>query len=197
MAARFNDSTVLYASNRITYNGVLLAQGSITQAGQSINKVNTRPNTFMADILPLFKQHARIDWPDDDRLCQLYLKAAISRIEQWCEMPIAPASYDWDAKALIAGHTIVELPFRNTIAAGDVFNFELLIGRKFVKTPTTWPMHLEVGFTSGDDCPDDILLSIFEMALGLYEMRSNPEMASMYAADIMNGNLSRYYVPRC
>jgi hypothetical protein len=151
----------------------------------------------MTGLLPLFKQHARIDWADDDRLCQMYINAAISRIEQFLEMKITPASYTWDpSRALCARHKYLELIFRNATNDGNWVDFDRYRAKKIVPIPATWPLAMEVGFDSVNDIPDDLMLSIFEMALGLYELRSNPEMLNIYARDVMTGNLSRYWVAR-
>lgn len=183
--------------NLAARNGTIYSSSFSAQSGETLVKRPPRQNTFMEELVELFKQHARIDWADDDRLCQLYLNSAISRIEQWCEMPIYPASYDWDpSSAMSAQHQFVEILFRNSIIEGNWVDFDQYRARKIVPVPSEWPLRIEVGFTSVEDCPDDLLLSIFEMALGLYELRSNAEMAGVYAHDIMVGNLSRYWVSR-
>jgi len=195
----YTDATTTYSSALMPWNGMDSTNpsgGTLCAGGETLKRITTRTNTFMDDILSLFKQHARIDWVDDDRLCKLYLNSAISRIEQFLELPITPATYEWNAESKVTCHDCIELPFRNTTLDGKQFDFELLRGKKVVDKPTTWPMTLEVGFTSGDDIPDDLLLSIFELALGLYELRSNSEMTNIYARDIMAGNLSRYWVAR-
>jgi hypothetical protein len=191
----FNDPSTTYSSSFMPWNGVDMGGG--TSGGEILIQLPTRPNTFITGLLSLFKQHARIDWADDDMLCRLYLGAAISRIEQFLEMKIAPASYEWDpSRALCARHRYLELIFRNATNDGNWVDFDRYRAKKIVPIPTTWPLKMEVGFDTVTDCPDDLVLSIFEMALGLYELRSNPEMSGMYGREIMTGNLSRYWVAR-
>jgi hypothetical protein len=190
----FNDPRTTYSSSFMPWNGLNMGTSS---GGEILIQVQTRPNTFMAELLTLFKQHARIDWTDDDVLCRLYLGAAISRIEQFLEMKIAPASYEWDpSRALCGHHKYLELIFRNATNDGNWVDFDRYRAKKIVPIPPSWPLVMEVGFDSLLICPDDLVLSIFELALGLYEMRSNPEMVNMYAREVMTGNLSRYWVAR-
>ena len=162
-----------------------------------VRTTDTRTVTLLADLLTVFKQHTRISWADDDALCEMYLNAAMSRIEQWTVMPILPAAYAWDASAANIVSEKVYLPLRNCALAGEQFGFELLIAPKRIATPTTWPVLLEVGFATGAEMPDDIKLSIFQLAASLYELRSNAEMQGIYAQEIMAGNLARYWVARC
>jgi hypothetical protein len=150
----------------------------------------------MADLLPLFKAHARIDFATDDALCELYLSAAISRVEQWTMMPIAPKAYNWGVSDSYKYCTNYVLPLRNTVLVGDQFGFELLSAAKVIPAPVAWPLVLEVGFAAGTDMPADIMLGLFELALTLYQQRSNTEMIDAYATAIMNGNFQRYWVPR-
>jgi hypothetical protein len=90
-----------------------------------------------------------------------------------------------------------QLPLRNCALLGDQYGFELLIANKIIAKPVQWPVLLEVGFTTGSSMPADLKLSVFELALSLYENRSNHEMQEVYARQVMMGNLSRYWVPRC
>jgi hypothetical protein len=158
---------------------------------------DSRTNTLLADLLPLFKKHGRILSVEDDELCLMYLSGACSRIEQWAMLPILPAAYLWSEPQPMPPDGFLFLPLRNAVQAGDQFGFDLLIAAKRITPPTTWPMHLEVGFAAGADVPLDLKLGIFELALALYELRSNPEMIDVYAQVVMNGTLSRYWVPRC
>lgn len=157
--------------------------------------VDSRTDTLIDELLPIFKAHARIGFPDDDELCKLYLDSAISRIEQWCMMPIAPRAYNWELKNYSASQCV--LPLRNSVIQGEQAGFELLIAPKLIDVPASWPLLIEVGFDSGDDMPSDLKLGIFHLALALYEMRSTPEMTEVYSQNVMNGSLSRYWVPRC
>lgn len=161
--------------------------------------VDSRTDTLIADILPLFKKHARISVSEDDDLCELYLNGALSRIEQWTMMPILPKAYDWSQPTYLQGNdseTGVFLPLRNAVPAGEQFGFELLVAAKFAPLPATWPMHLEVGFSAGSQIPLDLKLAAFELAQALYELRTTPEMVDVYADSVMKGSLSRYWVPR-
>ena len=202
MTVAFSDPRFTWNSTLTTYNGAESAPpsgaGGDDCCAETLRRLPTRPSTLRAELLTLFKQHARIDWADDDALCNMYIGAAISRCEQWCQMPIAPATYAWEAGVASQGAANIRLPFRNTIAAGAdcQSGFELLIAPKCMPRPDVWPVKLECGFTKLADVPDDIVNAIFAMALGLYEMRSNPEMQGIYAEDVMAGNLSRYWVPR-
>lgn len=177
------------------YNGMFGAQ---QDSGQYLSiALDSRTDTLIDDLMTLFKAHARIDFPDDDELCKLYLSAAISRIEQWAMMPIAPAAYSWDAsKAVVGTSDGVYLPLRNSVMPGDQFGFELLIAPKKIPMPANWPIVIEVGFSAGADMPSDLKLGIFSLALALYEARSNTEMQDVYASNVMNGSLSRYWVSR-
>lgn len=152
--------------------------------------------TLITDILPLFKEHARIDFPNDDALCKMYLGAAISRIEQWTGMPVAYNEYTWEIAEQYQTYEMYQLPLRNCNMSGIQHGFDDLEAPKWIPAPTTWPVTLEVGFLAGADVPDDIMLSIYELALSLYQQRSNTEMLNVYAAEIMQGNLGRYWVPR-
>jgi hypothetical protein len=154
------------------------------------------PSTLTEDIMPMFKQHARIDFPDDDDLCKLYLNAAMSRIEQWTGMPVKFATYEWLVGENYQTYEMYQLPLRNTVMAGMQHGFDDYQAPKWVPAPSVWPLEIEVGFATGADMPDDIKLSTFELALSLYQQRSNTEMINVYAETIMAGNLSRYYVPR-
>lgn len=176
-----------------TYYNLTFPDGTLKPA------TDTRTVTLWADLLPEFKAHARIAVANDDSLCTLYLKAAAGRMEQWCEFPIAPKAYDWSGpNPLPTDQSLgVVLPLRNTVVDGEQFGFELLVAPKQVTWPASWPMLLEVGFASGDDMPDDLKTALFELALALYDLRSNPELQGVYAREIMAGNLSRYTVMRC
>lgn len=173
-------------------NGWMLIEriGSLTRIA------NATDPTFTTDLLPLFKQHSRIDFPDDDDLCLLYLNAAISRIEQWTGMPVKFATYEWLIAEQFRTYEMYQLPLRNCNMPGIQHGFDDLQAPKWIPAPTTWPVELEVGFFELDGTPDDIVLSIFELALSLYQQRSNTEMLNVYAETIMSGNLTRYYVPR-
>lgn len=153
-------------------------------------------STLITDILPMFKQHARIDFPDDDDLCKMYLGAAISRIEQYTGMPVLWNTYTWEIAQQFLGPEWFELPLRNCNTPGIQHGFDDLQAPKFIPAPATWPVDLEVGFNTGDAMPDDIKLSIFELATALYQQRSNSEMLNVYAEVIMAGNLGRYWVAR-
>lgn len=187
----YSDSRIMWSSGGWTYNVLAGASPTLTP------RVDTRTNTLIADLLPIFKRHSRIAFNDDDDLCELYLLSAISRIEQWCYLPIAPVSYDWAVPETMMDFQGYELPLRNCSLQGDQYGFELLISRKVITKPAQWPVLLELGFTSGDKVPADLKLSIFELALSLYENRSSAEMQEVYARQVMVGNLSRYWVPRC
>lgn len=175
------------------YYNLTFPDGTLTPTTDS------RTVTLWADLLPEFKAHSRIAVAYDDSLCAMYLKAAASRIEQWCEFPIAPKAYNWTGPNPMPTDQSrgVVLPLRNSVGAGEQFGFELLIAPKQVAWPTTWPLLIEVGFATGAEVPDDMRIALFELALALYELRSNPEMQGIYAQDIMSGNLSRYLVMRC
>lgn len=165
--------------------------------GQTLTPTtDSRTVTLIADLLPLFKSHSRIDFASDDALCELYLSAAMSRVEQWTMMPILPKAYSWDVSDSNKNYTDYVLPLRNTVMAGEQFGFEPLIAAKLIAAPASWPVVLEVGFAAGADMPSDITLGIFELALTLYQQRSNSEMLDAYAEAIMNGNFQRYWVPR-
>lgn len=157
---------------------------------------DSRSNTLLADLLTLFKKHARIDFSDDDDLCTMYLAGAISRAEQYTEMPIAPVAYNWSYVGPVPAADKYLLPLRNCVLAGEQMGFELLIAPKWIEPPTSWPVKLEAGFASGATLPLDLKLAIFQIALAFYEMRSTPEMLDVYATQVMNGSLARYVVPR-
>lgn len=169
----------------------------IPDFGQTLTPAtDTRTPTFWADILVEFKQHARIDWADEDAMCNLYLSAAVSRIEQYTLLPIAPVAYDWNVEAEFRSADYEILPLQNCALPGEQYGFELLIAPKRIPAPAAWPVLLEVGFTSGAATPHDIKASIYALASGLYEFRSTPEMQDVHAQAVMNMALGRYWVPR-
>ena len=157
---------------------------------------DSRTPTFFDDMLVQFKQHARIDWADDDAMCSLYLAAAVSRIEQFCLIPVAPAAYDWYIDPEFRPTDYVVLPLQNAVLPGDQFGFELLIAPKRVPTPVAWPLRIEVGFETGQAAPPDIRATICALALGLHEYRSTPEMQEVHSRAVMAVGLARYWVPR-
>jgi hypothetical protein len=169
----------------------------IPDFGQTLTPaVDTRAPTFWADLLAEFKQHARIDWADEDAMCSLYLTAAVSRIEQYTLLPIAPVAYDWYMELEYRARDYEILPLQNCTLPGDQFGFELLIAPKRIAAPVAWPVFLEVGFATGAATPHDIKATIFALALGLYEYRSTPEMQDVHSSTVMAIALGRYWVPR-
>lgn len=175
------------------YNGYyrIIGEGALTPIAPSA------ASTLIADLLPTFKEHARITYNFDDALCQLYLNAAISRIEQYCFLPINFKTYEWSIPEWYVNGEQVQLPLRNCTTAGASISFEPAVAQVWIPTPATWPLVLDVGYLSADLMPADLTLGIFELALGLYNLRSNPEMIDVYAEQVMQGSLGRYYVPRC
>lgn len=157
---------------------------------------DSRTPTFFADLLAEFKLHARIDWADEDVTCNLYLAAAVSRVEQFTLIPVAPVAYDWYIDPEFRPSGYVALPLQNAVLPGEQFGFELLIALKRIPAPATWPLRIEVGFDSGAACPQDMRSTIFALALGLYEFRSSPEMQDVHAASVIAMGLARYWVPR-
>lgn len=158
---------------------------------------DSRDDTLIEDILPLFKSHARIIWNLDDELCKMYLESAISRIEQYVNMPIRAATYSYSIPTEWQTFEQYELPLRNCNTVGQWYGAEALIAPKIVPAPVTWPMTLEVGFIDGASVPSDLKSSIFALATALYELRSNPEQVDIYISTVMAGSLSRYWVARC
>lgn len=175
------------------YNGYyrIVGEGALTPIAPS------QVSTLIADMLPTFKQHARITYSFDDALCELYLSSAISRIEQYCFLPIAFKTYEWSIPEWYANAEQVQLPLRNCALVGASISFEPAIAQTWIPTPTTWPVELNVGYVAGTDVPPDLMLTIFELALGLYNLRSTPEMFDVYSEQVLAGSLGRYYVPRC
>jgi hypothetical protein len=192
----YSDSRIFWNSGNWCYDGLTI-NGEVGLFPTLKLTVDSRTNTLLNDLISLFKRHARIDWSDDDDLCELYLTGAISRIEQYCVLPISPVAYEWMVPEHCMDYRGYELPLRNCVLEGDQYGFELLISKKIISKPTQWPVILELGFDSGVKMPTDLKLAVFQLALALYEFRSNPEMINIYAADVMSGNLSRYWVPRC
>jgi hypothetical protein len=169
----------------------------IPDFGQTLTPAtDTRTPTFWADLLAEFKLHARIDWTDEDAVCALYLSAAVSRIEQFTLLPIAPVAYDWNLDVEFRSSDYEILPLQNVTIPGDQFGFELLIAPKRIVAPLVWPVFMEVGFVSGAATPHDIKATIYALALGLYEYRSTPEMQDVHARTLMAVALGRYWVPR-
>lgn len=158
---------------------------------------DARTDTLIQDLIPLFKAHSRITWAFDDALISLYLESAISRIEQWAFLPIRAATFIYEIPSEYQNYDKYVLPLRNCNTQGEWYGFETLIAPVVIDAPAAWPISLEVGFLNGQSVPSDLKLAIFELALALYEHRSNTTMQDVYAADIMAGNLSRYWVPRC
>ena len=193
----YTNPNILYSSGIWSYNGFLVRDPAMVPSLKPT--VDARANTLVADLLSLFKQHARIDHNLDDALCSLYLSAAISRAEQYCMLPILPKAYTWDMPSGLAGYDAYELPLRNASVVGgttDAFPaFEPLLAHAVYRN-ATWPATIQVGFSAGSQMPSDMTLAVFELALALYEYRDNPAMANVYAPEIMAGNLQRYYVPR-
>jgi hypothetical protein len=169
----------------------------IPDFGQTLTPaLDTRAPTFWADLLAEFKPHARIDWADEDATCNLYLSAAVSRIEQYTLLPIAPVAYDWNVDVAHRCTDYEIIPLQNCALPGEQFGFELLIAPKRIAAPVAWPVFLEVGFASGAAAPHDLKAAIFALALGLYEFRSSPEMQDVHAQAVMSMSLARYWVPR-
>lgn len=158
---------------------------------------DVRTDTLITDLLPLFKSHARITWTLDDELCKLYLESAVSRIEQWTGVTMRASTYEYSIPTEYQTYDKYVLPLRNSNYAGEWYGLESLIAPIVIPAPTAWPITLEAGFIEAAAMPSDLKLAIFELALSLYELRSNTEMQSTYAVNIMAGNLSRYWVPEC
>lgn len=164
---------------------------------QTLTRVqDTRPSTLKDDLLALFKQHARITHNFDDALIGLYLGAAISRWEQYTEVPVAPAAYEWALTGAPVASSY-EVPLYNCTLPGEQFGFELLCSKKIIDAPASWPVKLEVGFLDIASMPEDIVLGLFEIALFLYEQRSTIEMLNGMLPEIINPIIQRYWVPRC
>lgn len=198
MTALFSDSSVSWNSGVFTYDGVGSAVATPCKLPTLVKTPDTRPSTLKAELLALFKQHARIDHALDDTIINLYIGTAISRWEQYTMVPVAPAAYLWNVPTELHGNaTHFQLPLYNCSTVGDQFGFELLCARKIIAAPTKWPVKLEVGFIQAADMPDDVIIGIFEIALFLYEQRSTPEMANGMLAEVINPIIQRYWVPRC
>lgn len=199
MTGIYSNRSVNWNSGMWSYNGGQMADPALVPNFQPT--ADTRTNTLVADLMTLFKAHARIPWADDDAIITLYLTAAISRIEQYCMLPIMPAAYTWSMPATLASaYDGFELPLRNAnVKAGGTVeflpSFEAAIAPGVVKKVTAWPLIIEVGYTAGIGMPADLQLSVFSLALSMYESRSNPEMSGFYSLEAIAG-LSRYWIPR-
>ena len=202
MNATYSDPTVTWSSALgFTYDGAGGQQpptGTGTYSGPTLKRVpDLRPATLFADMLTVFKQHARIPFDFDDALCSLYLRSAASRWEQITQVPVAPASYDWYLpEHMRHPSSRHRLPIQNCSLAAEPYGFEPLATWHYA-TITTWPVRLECGFTKLDDVPADIALGIYEIALFLYEQRSTPEMVNGLLDMVAYGITQRYWTPRC
>jgi hypothetical protein len=177
----------------VTYcRGCFIADGGQTLAPAP----DTRAPTLLADLLPEFKAHARIDWADDDALCEFYLQAAASRIEQFTLVPVMPVAFAWTVTHPASHCQAIELPLLNCALPGEQFGFELLIAPKRVPMPAAWPLILEVGFATGEAMPADMKATLFALALALYEFRSSPEMQEVHSRSVIAMGLARYWSPR-
>ena len=192
----YSNSNIKWSDGVFSYNGrSKVPEGTAPSLKPT---PDTRPNTLKAELLALFKQHARIGHSLDDTIINLYIGTAISRWEQYTMVPVYPKAYLWDIPASYRRDAArFELPLHNCSIVGDQYGFELLCSRKIIDPPKVWPVKLEVGFIQAADMPDDIIIGIFEIALFLYEQRSTTEMTNGMTLDIINPIIQRYWVPRC
>lgn len=158
---------------------------------------DTRTVTLITDLLPLFKQHARITISIDDTLCNLYLFSAIRTIEQVLGMCIEPLAWDWTGVS--SANNSYKLPFRNVVSPTNTtrtFSVEPLSAQQYMPPPTSWPVTLEVGFATLAEVPMDLQVAILHLATSLYENRGSYELGIGFTQDWVRAQLSRYYVPR-
>lgn len=158
-----------------------------------VEVVDARADDFGTQMLDLFKQHARITYAYDDAILPMYIDAAIKQIEQVLEFPILPRSFDWNVGEN-TGYDFYQIPFRNTNAVGQQYDFEPLRGNKIIAAPTSFPVTLLIGFNAAADIPTDLTLFILDTAATLEQLRSTQEISS---ANISPMILTRYGVQKC
>lgn len=158
-----------------------------------VEVADARSDDFGTQLLDLFKQHARITYNYDDSILPMYIDAAIKQIEQVLEFPILPRSFDWNVGDN-TGYEFYQVPFRNTDAVGQQYDFEPLRGNKIMAKPLSFPVTLKLGFDDADAIPSDLKLFILDTAATLEQLRSTQEIST---ANISPMILTRYGVLRC
>lgn len=161
---------------------------------------DTRTSTLHADLLPLVKSHGRITINADDALLAMYIGSAIMTIEQHLDMPIAPAAYNWTVPEQDRSFDKYALPLRNCFVTGSksvAFSVDHFSAQRYIDPPESWPVKLEVGFTSAASVPFDLLTGICQLATTIYESRTTPELAGAFLPEFVRNQIARYSVQRC
>lgn len=153
---------------------------------------DARDADFGTILLPAFKSHARITYNYDDAILPNFINAAIMELEQYLEFPILPRSFAWNVGDQ-TGFEKYEVPFRNTKAVGQQYDFEPLRGKVVIDKPASWPVTLQVGFDNPAAIPHDLKLAILNVAATYEQLRSTVELT---AADVSAPVISRYGVMR-
>jgi hypothetical protein len=162
---------------------------------------DTRTVTLLDDLLPLFKKHARITVTSDDDLCLMYLSGAIRSIEQIIAMCVEPRAFSWTPYE--QGAQSYALPFRNvflpppaTSQGTKMFSIEPDAAQVTIEPPAAWPVVMEVGYADGAAMPLDLKMAVLQLAASYYEGRGTYELGPAYLQQWVEGQLTRYLVPR-
>lgn len=153
---------------------------------------DARDADFGTIMLSDFKAHARITYNYDDAILPNFINAAIMELEQYLEFPILPRTFSWDVGTQ-TDFEKYEVPFRNTKAVGQQYDFEPLRGKVIIAKPASWPVTLEIGFDDPAAIPPDLKLAILNVSATYEQLRSTIELS---AADVSAPVISRYGVMR-
>ena len=156
-------------------------------------------DALVEEILPLFKQHARLR-PDDtseDALCSLYIAAAIGAAENYLLRDVFPTERQWSgnfSESFVARHGRASAVVM-TNGAGPVTDYQT-VGSP---DPKTWgfelvpgasvsgaTLHASTGWDTFAEMPPDLQQFILVAASAFYEVRelsnSGGSIASQPAA---------------
>lgn len=114
--------------------------------------------------LDFFKAHCRIDFQNDDTLCETYIKAARRELEMWSQL-----SFGVKTMGLLA----LELPKNYKLMFGKVDTILTANFTNFGDILKEGGSDINIEFTTKDWIDDAIRIAIARYAAGLYIFREN------------------------
>jgi len=168
-------------------------------------------SALLTDLLPLAKQHLRIDFEDDDPLVSQYLGNAIQVVEDVWGQRINLTKISWSPLINSVSYSYqipvqpvsaFEVSSGGVVQPGYSLSFESKTGPVYLvkddKTP--WPsdttVALEAGFGSVSDMPPSCIGPILRVTATLYEKRETITTPVILVPYWLNDLLVGNWVPR-